>query len=234
MEIPDGHFAGSGGGLREPDGLRRSAGGRGCRLDSGDVGCLDGRCRGRGGRAGGSVLTVGIEASMNGPASAADGSRGVPKTIGGSPATVGIAGTGGIGTAGGSGGGTSISASCTVEAIPSARAVGIVTMLCVSGPSSPGLRTRTEIEMLHPEHAPRSGGDAAPEPQLQFQFQTHSDDEDGVIELVPNESSAQFQFQFHTQFTGAAEPKSGRVIGGAVVELGDIVCVELVLLVLPA
>jgi hypothetical protein len=150
--------------------------------------------------------------------------------------TAGIAGIAGEGrvesTGGGLGGtGTAASASCMVEEISSATDVVVAPVLCVSAPSSPGLSTRTEIEMLHPKHAPRSGGDCAPEPQLQSQFQTHPEPEDeaGVIELAPTESSEQFQLQFQTQVTGPLSPKSGRVTDVVSEVLGDIFVFELVL-----
>ena len=74
--------------------------------------------------------------------------------------------------------------------------------LCVSGPSSPGLRTRTEIEMLHAVQ-PAPAGPPASVPQFQFQFQSQPPVADpGLPELVPSEGSEQFQFQFHVQFDG--------------------------------
>jgi hypothetical protein len=75
-------------------------------------------------------------------------------------------------------------------------------VLWVTGPSSPGLSTRTEIEMLQPEQVAGSGG-AAVSPQLQFQFQVDPGADAGAGDIVPVESSAQFQFQFHTQFCGS-------------------------------
>jgi hypothetical protein len=74
--------------------------------------------------------------------------------------------------------------------------------VCVSGPSSPGLRTRTETEMLHPEQLAAAGPPPSV-PQLQFQFQSQPPDVGpGLPELVPPEGSEQFQFQFHVQFAG--------------------------------
>jgi hypothetical protein len=84
-------------------------------------------------------------------------------------------------------------------------------MLWVTGPSSPGLSTRTEIVVLHPEHAPGSRAAATAGPQFHTQFHVHceEDDDEGVIELVPVESSEQFHVQFHTQLVGKTELDSG-------------------------
>jgi hypothetical protein len=98
--------------------------------------------------------------------------------------------------------------------------------VCVSGPSSPGLRTRTETEMLHPEQLAAAGPPASV-PQLQFQFQFQPPDAGpGLPELDPPEGSEQFQFQFHVQFCGG-------------VSLDDVVfdegfCVEELILLLSA
>ena len=74
--------------------------------------------------------------------------------------------------------------------------------LCVSGPSSPGLRTRTETEMLHAVQ-PAPAGPPASVPQFQFQFQSQPPVADpGLPKLVPSEGSEQFQSQFHVQFDG--------------------------------
>ena len=72
----------------------------------------------------------------------------------------------------------------------------------ITGPSSPGLSTRTEIEMLQPEQVTGSGG-AAVSPQLQFQFQVIPDADAGTVGIAPVESSEQFQFQFQTKFGGS-------------------------------
>ena len=78
--------------------------------------------------------------------------------------------------------------------------------VCVEGPSSPGLRTRTETEMLHPEQ-PAAAGPAASVPQLQFQFQSQPPEAGpGLLELVPPEGSEQFQFQFQVQLDGGLAP----------------------------
>jgi hypothetical protein len=92
-------------------------------------------------------------------------------------------------------------------------AVEVAPVPCINGPSSPGLSTRTEIEMLHPMQAARSGGDGGPDSQLQSQFHSHSDDVDatGVMWVVPSESSEQFQLQFQTQSTGPIALRSGSV-----------------------
>ena len=77
-----------------------------------------------------------------------------------------------------------------------------IVTLCVTGPSSPGLRTRTEIEMLHCVQ-PAAAGPPASVPQFQFQFQSQPPVADpGPPELVPSEGSEQFQSQFHVQFDG--------------------------------
>lgn len=96
--------------------------------------------------------------------------------------------------------------SCRAAETSSATVVDEVVMLCVTGPSSPGLSTRTEIVVLHPEQVLGSTGAAdGADTQLQFQFHVHCADDDGVIELVPVELSEQFQFQFQTQVVGAEE-----------------------------
>ena len=90
----------------------------------------------------------------------------------------------------------------------------------MTGPSSPGLRTRTEIAVLHAEHALGSRAAAGAAPQFQSQFQVHCDvDDEGVTELVPVELSEQFQVQFQTQLTGS---EGATVTAGSSVS----VCVE--------
>ena len=91
---------------------------------------------------------------------------------------------------------------CSTEEISAAWLADETDVLCVTGPSSPGLSTRTEMAILQPEQAARSGGAAEPDPQFQFQFHVHCDEEDGLIELVPVEPSEQFQFQFQTHVCG--------------------------------
>jgi hypothetical protein len=109
--------------------------------------------------------------------------------------------------------GTAAATSWSVEAMSAATVVDETELICVSGPSSPGLSTRTEMEMLHPLQLAGSTGAAASDPQLQFQFQSHSGvDEVGVIELDPTEPSEQFQLQFQTQFTDPTFPRSGKAI----------------------
>jgi hypothetical protein len=84
-------------------------------------------------------------------------------------------------------------------------------VVCVTGPSSPGLRTLTEIEMLQPAHPAGDDGAVDPVPQSQFQFHTHwGDDDVGDIVLGPSEASEQFHCQFHTQFTEGNTLGSGR------------------------
>jgi hypothetical protein len=96
--------------------------------------------------------------------------------------------------------------------------------LCVSGPSSPPLRTRTETEMLHPEQ-PAAAGPPASVPQLQFQFQSQPPEPwPGAPVLVPPEESEQFQFQFQVQFEG------GFTLGSEVLEGGLFVGVLILLL----
>ena len=43
----------------------------------------------------------------------------------------------------------------------------------MTGPSSPGLSTRTEMAMLQPEQAAGPGAVTEPDPQFQFQFHVH-------------------------------------------------------------
>jgi hypothetical protein len=94
---------------------------------------------------------------------------------------------------------------CSTEEISPALLPDETDVLWVTGPSSPGLSTRTEMAMLQPEQAARSGAAAEPDPQLQFQFHVHCDDEDGLIELVPVELSEQFHVQFQTHVCGVTE-----------------------------
>ena len=97
--------------------------------------------------------------------------------------SVAIAGGGGadgvgaaIGAATGAGSTADVTA-CSTEEISPVLLADETDVLCVTGPSSPGLSTRTEMAMLQPEQAARSGAAAEPDPQLQFQFhvqfQTH-------------------------------------------------------------
>lgn len=91
----------------------------------------------------------------------------------------------GGGSSGGSGatGGVAGSPGGPVDADPtaawSAAAMSSTVLLaetvvvCVTAPLSPGLKIRTEIEMLQPEQLARSPGVAAPASQFQTQFQTH-------------------------------------------------------------
>jgi hypothetical protein len=125
--------------------------------------------------------------------------------------SVAIAGGGGadgvgaaIGAATGAGSTADVTA-CSTEEISPVLLADETDVLCVTGPSSPGLSTRTEMAILQPEHAARSGAAPEPDPQLQFQFHVHCDDEEGLIELVPVEPSEQFQFQFQTHVCGVTE-----------------------------
>jgi hypothetical protein len=108
------------------------------------------------------------------------------------------------------GSGSAISAlcasSCSADERFSATLVDEVRMLWVTGPSSPGLRTRTEMVVLHPEQALGSRAAARVGPQFQLQFHVHCEDEedDGVIVLVPVDPSEQFHVQFQTQLVGSA------------------------------
>jgi hypothetical protein len=64
-------------------------------------------------------------------------------------------------------------AACSAAAISSIVLPAETVVVCVTAPSSPGLRIRTEIEMLQPEQLASSPGVAAPASQFQSQFQTH-------------------------------------------------------------
>ena len=134
--------------------------------------------------------------------------------VGGAPAGSAAAGsaTAGSATAGSAVGGTAGDSVAGVDTRPIVPSTAFETSwaalddemvtLCVSGPSSPGLRTRTEIEMLHAVQ-PAPAGPPASAPQFQFQFQSQPPVAGpGLPELVPSEGSEQFQFQFHVQFDG--------------------------------
>jgi len=66
-----------------------------------------------------------------------------------------------------------VGTSCSTAAISPATLADESELLCTTDPSSPGLNTRTEITMLQPEHAARSGTAAEPAPQFQVQFHVH-------------------------------------------------------------
>jgi hypothetical protein len=143
-----------------------------------------------------------------GPGSAAAESAAAPSA----GAADGFGAGGGSAAAGGAVGGTAgggVGGVGTRPVVPSTVVETFCVVLddemvtvCVDGPSSPGLRTRTETEMLHPEQ-PAAAGPPASVPQLQFQFQSQPPAAGpGLLELVPPEGSEQFQFQFHVQFEG--------------------------------
>jgi hypothetical protein len=96
--------------------------------------------------------------------------------------------------------------SCSAVERFSATLVDEARMLWVTGPSSPGLSTRTEMVVLHPEQALGSRAVARVGPQFQFQFHVHceDDEDDGVTVLVPVDPSEQFHVQFQTQLVGRA------------------------------
>ena len=88
----------------------------------------------------------------------------------------GCGGRGVTGGIAGSPGGTveaDPTAACSAAAISSIVLPAETVVVCVTAPSSPGLRIRTEIEMLQPEQLASSPGVAAPASQFQSQFQTH-------------------------------------------------------------
>jgi hypothetical protein len=117
----------------------------------------------------------------------------------------------GPGASSGTTGAAACPMSCSAGETSSATLVDEFVMLWITGPSSPGLSTRTEIVVLHPEQAPGSSAAARAGPQFQSQFHVHceDDDDDGVIVLVPVDPSEQFHVQFHTQSVGT--PGSGSV-----------------------
>ena len=64
------------------------------------------------------------------------------------------------------------STSCNTGEISPAT-VDETEVLWMTGPSSPGLSTRTEMAMLQPEQAAGPGAVTEPDPQFQFQFHVH-------------------------------------------------------------
>ena len=86
------------------------------------------------------------------------------------------------------------------------------TVVWVTSPSSPGLKTRIETAMLQAEHDWVSD-EVEAGPQFQTQFHVHvGDDEAGAVELVPTEPSVQFHCQFHTQLSDGSDPVSGKTL----------------------
>src|SRR2546422_10962983 len=78
-----------------------------------------------------------------------------------------------------------------------------LSIICVTGPLSPGLSTRIDIAVL-PERSPQS--------HVQFQIQVDGPPEAGGgpgRSCVPAEASPQFQFQFHLQVEPGSKPEEG-------------------------
>jgi len=105
-----------------------------------------------------------------------------------------------------------------VEEIVCATLVEVEEIDCARSPSSPGLRIRIAIAVLQAEH----GADGAA-PQFHSQFHTQPvppDELAGLVVLVPPESSAQFQDQFQTQFSGTFDTGSDEIDAGVSVDIG--------------
>jgi hypothetical protein len=89
-----------------------------------------------------------------------------------------------------------------------AMLVDEVVLLCVTGPSSPGLNTRIEMFVLHIEHGAGGGAVLAgawvleSQPQFQFQIQALPGPVGGGPGLDSLDVPPQSQFQFQTQVSG--------------------------------
>jgi hypothetical protein len=100
---------------------------------------------------------------------------------------------------------------CWAEKTLSAMAVDAAVVIWKRSPSSPGLRTRIESDVLHHEHSSSTGAVGVLEgvSQSQRQFQTHACAAGPGDELVPTESSVQFQVQSQIHVDGSVSCQLG-------------------------
>ena len=109
----------------------------------------------------------------------------------------------------------------TVVEIDCAMLAVVDEIVCARSPSSPGLRIRIEIEVLHPV---QGAGAASPQFHCQFQIQVPAPaGGDGAGEPDPIGPLSQFQVQFHIQVPGAIGGGSSGIAdadGGVVATVG--------------
>jgi hypothetical protein len=183
----------------------------------------------------------GCKPVLGGDEAGADGDDAGCCTIGGQPGS-----GGGVGQPGGGGGvvvtgGSSASkivcvTVCTVSLMFVAMLVELTVFVCVTSPSSPGLKIRIEIDVLHipqsadgAEGAPGGGADGGGvDGQFQTQFQIHVGAARSEGLIPAGGVSPQFHDQFQTQVDGTFGAGSGVDTGADGGVCGALVGVELI------